>query len=134
LPVEPPSPVEPTPPNLGSVRVEITNGNGVTGMAAWLASRLRDNGFGNARYLSNLPPYKSTGTVVYYRAGFAAHAREVARRMPQAVEVPLQSGDAWRGDVRVVIGHDVRHLAGCTVACRGTVAKSQALDTVVAAR
>jgi Flp pilus assembly protein TadD len=131
---EPASPVEPTPPNLGTVRVEITNGNGVTGMAAWLASRLRDSGLGNARYLSNLPPYKSTDTVVYYRAGFAAHAREVARRIPQAVEIPLQTGDAWRGDVRVVIGHDVRHLAGCTGACRGTVAKSQALDTVVAAR
>lgn len=132
--VEPTSPAEPAPPNLGSVRVEITNGNGVTGMAAWLASRLRDSGLGNARYLSNLPPYRSTDTVVYYRAGFAAHAREVARRIPQAVEIPLQTGDAWRGDVRIVIGHDVRHLAGCTGACRGTVARNAVVDTVVAAR
>jgi tetratricopeptide (TPR) repeat protein len=134
-PVEPIPPVEPTPLNLSSIRVEITNGNGVTGMAAWLAARLRDNGLGNARYLSNLPPYHSADTVVHYRTGFAAHAREVARRMPQAVDIALQPGDAWRGDVRVVIGHDVRHLAVCAgPACRGAVARSQAVDTVVAAR
>ena len=103
---------EARPVNLHAVRIQIANGNGIPGMAAWLASRLRRSGLENAMHLSNLPPYDSPRTVVHYRSGFAEQAREIARRTQPGAMVAQQPGDARGADVRVVIGRDARHQAG----------------------
>ena len=100
--------------NLHAVRIQIANGNGIPGMAAWLASWLRRSGLENAMHLSNLPPYDSPRTVVHYRSGFAEQAHEIARRMQPGAMVAQQPGDARGADVCVVIGQDARHLAAGT--------------------
>ncbi len=105
---------EARPVNLHAVRIQIANGNGIPGMAARLASGLRRSGLENAIHLSNLPPYDSPRTVVYYRSGFAKQAREIARRLQRGAMVAEQPGDARGADIRVVIGRDARHLAAQT--------------------
>ena len=105
---------EARPVDLHAVRIQIANGNGIPGMAAWLASWLRRSGLENAMHLSNLPPYDSPSTVVHYRSGFAEQAREIARRMQPGATVAQQPGDARGADVRVVIGRDARPLTAET--------------------
>jgi len=106
-------PTEPAPAPLPQARVEISNGNGVRGMAAWLAGWLREHGVEGRSRLTNLRPYISATTVVQYRAGFDAQAREIARRMPASVEVAADPRTGAASDVRIVLGHDLRELAAC---------------------
>lgn len=101
-----------------NLRVEIANGNGVTGMAAWLGGWLQQRGLEQRARLSNLRPYATPSTVVHFRDGYATQAREIARRMPRTVTVASQPGGVTRGDVRIVLGHDLRHLAACLPDCR----------------
>ena len=88
-------------------RIAIANGMGVPGAAARLRALLAGQGLPQAT-LYNLPPYQQARTVVQYRAGFAAVARQVAARIPGGAalsEVPLQGHTE---DVRVVLGRDRR--------------------------
>jgi len=114
--------------NLHAVRIEITNGNGIPGMAARLASWLRSGGLENAVHLSNLPPYDSLSTVVHYRSGFAEQAREIVRRMPPGAKVARQPGDARNADVRVVIGRDARQLASAQLQDAGRARHTDAFQ------
>jgi len=116
------------PASLPRPRVEISNGNGVRGMAARLAGWLRDHGVEGRSRLTNLRPYVSTTTVVQYGPGFAAQAQEIARRMPASVEVMAAVRSDARSDVRVVLGHDIRELAVCLAhgTCRSTTAVAAA--------
>jgi hypothetical protein len=120
--------VESEPASLPRPRVEISNGNGVRGMAARLAGWLRDHGVEGRSRLTNLRPYVSTTTVVQYGPGFAAQAQEIARRMPASVEVTAAVRSDARSDVRVVLGHDIRELAVCLAhgTCRSTTAVAAA--------
>jgi hypothetical protein len=105
------------PEPVTGVRVEITNGNGVKGMAAWLRGWLAERGLEGHTRLSNLLPYATSTTVVTYRAGYAAQAREIAHRMPRSVEL-VQDSTPTRGassaDVVVVLGHDMRDSVACS--------------------
>jgi tetratricopeptide (TPR) repeat protein len=89
-------------------RVEISNGNGVAGMAAWMASHLREQGLQGRSRLSNLRPYATAATVVQYRPGFAEQARAIALRMPAGTQLVADPGMGPAADVRVVLGHDLR--------------------------
>jgi len=97
---------------LDGVSIEIVNGNGTPGTAARLRLWLRERGVEAGR-LANLWPYKSTHTLVFYRPGKADEAREVAARMPLHAEVVPAPAGSTRADLRVLIGHDARHAAGC---------------------
>jgi Tfp pilus assembly protein PilF len=115
-PAEPAAqPPLPKPPRLQGLRVEIANGNGVTGMAAWVSGWLQQRGLGSRARLTNLLPYAEPATVVYYRSGFAAEAQEIARRMPLPAALAEQAAGASRSDVRVVLGHDLREPVALVV-------------------
>jgi len=112
---EPPAQIapsaQPAAPTLPKPRVEISNGNGVRGMAAWLAGWLRERGLEGRSRLTNLRPYISATTVVQYRPGFDVQAREIARRMPASVELVADPRRGAPSDVRIVLGHDLRDVA-----------------------
>lgn len=107
-----------TPLRLQHLQVEIANGNGFTGMAAWVGSWLQRSGLGQRPRLTNQRPYATLTTVVYYRSGFAAEAQQIAQRMPRPASVAEQAGGNARSDVRVVLGHDLREPLACTPECR----------------
>jgi Flp pilus assembly protein TadD len=97
---------------LAGVSIEIVNGNGITGAAARLRNWLGEQGLRAGR-LANLLPYDSPRTQVLYRPGKAEQARELAQRMPVGAEVSPATAGSTRADLRVLLGHDVRHSAGC---------------------
>ncbi|HEY1391895.1 MAG TPA: tetratricopeptide repeat protein [Methylibium sp.] len=99
------------------LRIEIANGNGVTGMAARLGSWLRHGGLGMRPRLTNLRPFNTPRTTIYYRSGYAEAAYRLARRMPHEVEVKPQLTSASQVDLRVVLGHDLRQVAACPSDC-----------------
>lgn len=120
----------PQPSPLQQLRVEIANGNGVTGMAAWLGGWLQQRGLGQRARLTNLRPYVTPATVVYYRSGFAAEAKQIAQRLPREAAVAEQAGGTATSDVRVVLGHDLRAHVACTPECRTRPGLSLAANDV----
>lgn len=101
------SPALPAAPGTekAQARLEISNGNGITGAAARLAGWLRQQGYLPDR-LSNLRPFATPRTVIQYREGFEVQAQALARELPVTpviARVPtLRPGT----DVRVILGHD----------------------------
>ena len=89
-------------------RIEIANGNGITGMAARLGAFLRANGLAHRARLSNVPPFDVSTTVVHYRAGFRDAAQQIVTRAPYRMELAAEAGGADNADIRVVLGRDVR--------------------------
>lgn len=98
-------------------RVEIANGNGVEGMAACVAERLRALGAADSARLRNALPYNTATTVVRYRAGHDQAAQALARQLQRtgSGDVPAVAGvdRADSLDVRVVLGHDLRASGLC---------------------
>ena len=106
-PAEPiPAAVDPIPP----VRLELSNGNGVTGAAARMREWLATQGVAT-RYLTNRQPYDQRRTVIEYRSGNEAAARRLAQVLPFPVETVVAS--RLRADLRVVLGHDWKPFASC---------------------
>jgi tetratricopeptide (TPR) repeat protein len=105
----------PVPPAAASHRspvLELSNGNGVTGMAARLGAWLRQQGLRTDR-LTNQRPYDQPRTVVQYRSGFAEAAQRVAGLLPEPAHAEAAPTPDLQADVRVVLGHDWARAAGC---------------------
>lgn len=87
-------------------RLEVSNGNGVTGMARQVRLWLFGQGYGAIRVTNQLP-YQQRATVVQYRSGFQDQAHALGdcllREMPVIYEARLDP----RADVRVVLGRDL---------------------------
>ncbi|HEY1151881.1 MAG TPA: LytR C-terminal domain-containing protein [Pseudoduganella sp.] len=88
-------------------RLEISNGNGVKGMAAAWSRALRDDEWMVVR-LSNALPFAERTSRVEYRAG----REQQARRLAQSIGVrAVEAGVAARAggpDLRLVLGRDLR--------------------------
>jgi tetratricopeptide (TPR) repeat protein len=101
------APAAPTAPNASAApaafTLELSNGLGRRGAALALRQQLQQRGIAVQR-TSNLPPYRQSHTVVLYRPGQEAAARQVARALP--LSVPLQPDAAQRAGVRVLLGRD----------------------------
>ncbi|UUZ70759.1 LytR C-terminal domain-containing protein [Polaromonas sp. P1(28)-8] len=103
-----------SPPSVAATkmsRVEVSNGNGITGMAKRIKGVLGRYGIAVSR-LTNDRPFKQQDTKIQYRAGYeqAAESLKLALR-GHAVVVPVNrlSGNT---DVRLVLGKDaVAHMA-----------------------
>jgi hypothetical protein len=95
---------------LSMPRLEISNGNGITGMAASLGRWLAAQGVLNAR-LTNQLPYAQEQTVVQYRNGHEQAAQTLAHMMPATARLELAR--ELRGDLRVVLGRDWQPVAAC---------------------
>lgn len=89
------------------VRLEISNGNGVTGAAARLARSLDVDGLKTVR-LSNVRPF----VVPLSRIEYQQDQQPLARRLGDRLNLPLHRlrGNPAYADMRIVLGHDVRYL------------------------
>ncbi len=91
---------------LQTFRLELSNGNGVTGMARRLGEQLIAKGLPKAR-LTNQKPFRQRITQIQYRDGYADVAATLRSRMPN--QPPMIRTAALRAstDVRVVLGRDL---------------------------
>lgn len=94
----------PLPVDQDVARLEIRNGNGVTGMARALSRRIDEPGMRVTR-LSNAPGFAVRRTRVEYEAAHADAARRLARRFGNA---ELREVEACApADLRLVLGRDL---------------------------
>jgi tetratricopeptide (TPR) repeat protein len=93
-------------PGKTGLRLEISNGNGVRGMAAAWARQLQGPQWQSVR-LTNARPYAVPATSIEYRAG--AHTATVAHALAQRLGLPAPRplDDGVSGaDLRIVLGQD----------------------------
>lgn len=98
-------------------RIEISNGNGVNGMAAWLGSWLQARHVVGPIRLTNQPRFDREHTVVRHGPGLASRAQHVAALLPGTVGIEAVAAPLPRGDLQIVIGHDFRAVANCDRHC-----------------
>lgn len=97
---------------LRGVRLEVSNGVGITKLARRTADRLATVGVSTAR-LTNALPYRQVKTEIQYVPGLSMAAQALQSRMPLATQaVPTNRLNA-RVQVRLVLGHD---MAGRAIA------------------
>lgn len=90
----------------GQLNIEISNGNGVTGMAKKVGSFLKDQGY-PVRRITNDKPFSKPYTYVYYRDGYLDEALRLRADIPYTL-VPIQDSKMLKGiHVRVVLGKDM---------------------------
>lgn len=88
--------------------VEVSNGNGIRGMAAAMARYFSGKGIQQAR-LTNHRPFGERRTRIEYRPGNLAEAVRINKLLPSAAP-QLASSNLRPGiQVRLVLGHDLRH-------------------------
>lgn len=87
-------------------RIEVSNGNGVTGMARKVAGFLGGEGYSRAR-LTNQKPFQVASSQVLYRSGYREQAQALVLTMPG--QPGIAQADDLRGDIslRVVLGKDM---------------------------
>ncbi|WP_041703488.1 LytR C-terminal domain-containing protein [Pseudogulbenkiania sp. NH8B] len=88
-------------------RVEVSNGNGVTGMAKRVGYALADQGFAKAR-LTNQKPFQQSVTLVEYRKGFAPEAERLSASLPVKPMIKEKNDLRTSTDIRLVLGKDVK--------------------------
>lgn len=86
-------------------RLEVANGNGVTGMARRFRSVLGQMGIPVER-LSNAKPYRQVVTVIQYSPGFEQQAASLQKALQGKAQ--LSSQQLASSDVRLVLGKDAR--------------------------
>lgn len=87
------------------VRIEVSNGNGVKGMARAVGTELRQEGL-NVTRITNARPFDKARTLIVFNRQYEGQAMSLARALPAAPT--LVAGDiSHRGvDLRVVLGAD----------------------------
>jgi tetratricopeptide (TPR) repeat protein len=115
----------PEPAPAHHARLEVSNGNGVNGMARRVGAFLKDSGFATSRLTNNRKGFGVRATRVEYRHGYEAEARQVAAAMPGSVEVA--PGTNLRRDIglRLVLGKDLRSSVGYFERNAGTAKLAQ---------
>ena len=93
---------------LEAFKLEVSNGNGVGGMATRVAGYLARFGVSTGR-LTNDKTFLQPTTLIQYREGYRTQAARIGSVLPK--EVPVVQADTLRSDihVRVVLGRDVRN-------------------------
>jgi len=94
-----------TEPSPQPLRLEISNGNGVTGLAANWARKLQGKNIRIVR-LSNIKPFAVNASRIEYRPPLQAAARALSGRVKVAELTPCEH--CTPADVRIVLGRDVR--------------------------
>lgn len=98
--------------------LEVSNGNGVTGMAARVARRLDASGI-PVRRLSNSRPFTQPTTRIDYRPGWEAAAQRLRLALPGEVTVTASRTLRADIDLRLLLGRDLRSGAGHVAAAPG---------------
>lgn len=91
------------------VRLEISNGNGMTGLARRTASELGVLGYERPR-LTNTPVYDVAATHIEYRPGFEKQALQLRHLLRNGPSPGVAKGLRSDIQVRLVLGHDARRL------------------------
>ncbi|MCQ4145158.1 LytR C-terminal domain-containing protein [Vogesella sp. AC12] len=100
-----------TPPLARAALYEVSNGNGITGMARRVNQALLAQGHPAAR-LTNSKPFRQPVTVVEYRPGYAGMAARLSASLPLKPAITEKVDLRQSTDVRLVLGRDVMtHLA-----------------------
>lgn len=94
------------------LRLEVSNGNGVAGMAARVGRWLTAQGTPVDR-LSNQPRFAQQRTTIQYDNGHEEAALHIARSLPANARADTSPTQGLRSDVRVVLGHDWVQTAAC---------------------
>ena len=94
----------PPPANLGELAIEVSNGTGRDGMAARMLDHLATLGI-SADWLSNDVTFGNAYSRIVCRPAAREQASVVAARLP--FEVPIESDDSQRADIRLVLGSDL---------------------------
>jgi len=92
--------------DLQKVRLEVANGNGVSGAASKVSKFLRGQGYAAAR-LTNQKPFKTKTTQIYYRAGYEAQAQLLQSKLLDAPKLIERNDMRTNVSVRVVLGKDM---------------------------
>jgi tetratricopeptide (TPR) repeat protein len=107
--VPPDAPVIAQAPTLGTVastsRVEIANGNGITGMARRIKLALARQGVAVSR-LTNARPFNHPLTVIEYRLGHEQYAQQLRDALRGHAELKSAPTLAAKVDVRLILGKD----------------------------
>lgn len=90
---------------LAKLRIEVSNGNGVTGMARAVGTEMRQTGLNIAR-ITNARPFNKPQTVIMYRPELKSAAMELAQAMPAKPKIVARDLAHRNVDVRVVLGAD----------------------------
>jgi hypothetical protein len=88
------------------LRIEVSNGSGIAGMAREVSNFLRENGLPQAR-LTDRQPFGQVQTEIHYRPGSDKLAEQISRMMPK--QIPVKEGYNLRKDiqVRILLGRDI---------------------------
>lgn len=90
---------------LGGLRIEVSNGNGVDGMARAMGTEMSQTGLNVAR-ITNAKPFNKPKTIIMCRPEHKSAAMELAQAMPAKPKIVLRDIKHRRVDVRVVLGAD----------------------------
>lgn len=90
----------------GPYRIEVSNGNGVTGLARKVAGFLNKGNSPDAR-LTNQKPFEVSSTQVQYRSGYRDQAQSMASALPGKPGIAQASNLRWDVSVRVLLGKDM---------------------------
>lgn len=89
--------------------VEVSNGNGINGMAGCLGQFLARKGIG-VGHVTNADHFHHSKTLLYYRRGYLQEAWAVAKLIPGYQEMQLTASDLRaRTKIKVLIGSDIGH-------------------------
>jgi tetratricopeptide (TPR) repeat protein len=91
---------------LQKVRLEVANGNGVSGAAGKVGKFLRGQGYAAAR-LTNQKPFKTKTTQIHYRSGYEAQAQLLQSKLLDAPKLVERNDMRTNVSVRVVLGKDM---------------------------
>lgn len=94
------------PESLRGLRIEVSNGNGVTGMARAVGTEMRQAGGLNIARITNARPFNKPQTLILCSPEMKAAAMELAQSMPVRPRIVLRDVAHRQVDVRVVLGAD----------------------------
>jgi tetratricopeptide (TPR) repeat protein len=89
----------------GRIPIEISNGNGVTGLAARVGGVLQEQGYPRPR-LTNQIPYDQAKTEIQYVAGAESAARSLGATFPIPIRIVAVPKIERQMQLRVVLGKD----------------------------
>ncbi|MEQ1667565.1 MAG: tetratricopeptide repeat protein [Sulfuriferula sp.] len=98
-------------PNTVQTKLEIANGNGITGMAKRVNAFLHGQGYLTQR-ITNQKPYKVQITQIQYRSGHQMEAQRLQARLPKQSDLVQNNEMHENINVRIVLGKNIaEHVA-----------------------
>ncbi|SDY66575.1 LytR C-terminal domain-containing protein [Nitrosomonas sp. Nm58] len=87
-------------------RIEVSNGNGVTGMAKNIALFLKRFGIDNAR-LTNHPTFQQAQTEIHYHSSASMLAEQISQIMPAQIKIVENNKLAEGIHLKILLGKDI---------------------------